>query len=361
MPRLPPSLFRRAHKISPHLPALLPTCRDLVSAQNELRWIREHACKTPPQPHKGARENEEALVAKLCRARGSGVPLQYLLGTQPFGALEIKCRRGVLIPRPETEAWASRLADVVRADAGVDARGAKVLDLCSGSGCVALLLYSLLRRSFPGLSVRGFDVEPKAVGLARENLVYNTRLGLLEGAEGRVGFGEADIFADGWLEELLSADDKETAEGMKRGAGPVDVLVSNPPYISAEGFNRDTARSVRNYEPKLALVPPLLKDRMSTPDGRPEDIFYVRLLGLVEVLRPRFTVLEVGDLKQALEVVEMAISRLDGVKVEIWRDWPDVTPGINEPASERVRGVEVPYRGSGSGRAVFIRLYNSVE
>ena len=88
MPRLSPSLLRRARLISPYLAALLPACRDLPSAAAELRWIREHAVGGPA-----------GLAARLVRRRARGEPLQYVLGTQPFGRLELACRPGVLIPR----------------------------------------------------------------------------------------------------------------------------------------------------------------------------------------------------------------------------------------------------------------------
>jgi methylase of polypeptide subunit release factors len=72
---------------------LLPACRDLESAANELRWIREHVQDTTSPIPAGLR------IWKLVEKRGRGIPLQYVLGTQPFGDLEIKCRPGVLIPR----------------------------------------------------------------------------------------------------------------------------------------------------------------------------------------------------------------------------------------------------------------------
>ncbi|OTA93440.1 hypothetical protein M434DRAFT_73164 [Hypoxylon sp. CO27-5] len=346
MPRLPPSLIRRAHNISPHLAALLPACRDLGSARNELRWIREHVAEV-------LHLKENVLLSKLCRRRGSGVPLQYVLGTQPFGDLEIKCRKGVLIPRPETEAWVTRLAEVVRRDgeSGGDGDGdgdgtrLNIWDLCTGSGCIALLLHSLLRRQFPGLSVRGFDVELRAIALARENLAYNMLHGFLSKAEPNVQFEEADIFSADWLSSLLKARG-DTGAAM-------DILVSNPPYISARGFNRDTERSVRNHEPKLALVPE--RSPMSFPDCMPEDAFYARLLEITDVLRPKFAVFEVGDLEQASRVVQMAINQCNGVEVEIWRDWPDMQPSDDETDVVEVSGVEVPVKGSGNGRAVFIR------
>lgn len=100
MPRIPPHTLTRALRLSRHIATLLRECRDLPSALNELRWIREHVAT---HPHKAFDvENPlttELRVANLCRRRGRGEPLQYVLGTVPFGELEILCRPGVLIPR----------------------------------------------------------------------------------------------------------------------------------------------------------------------------------------------------------------------------------------------------------------------
>ena len=94
MPRLPPSLFWSANReISPLAAQLLPACRDLESAANELRWIREHVRDHPTRVPASLR------VWGLVSQRASGIPLQYVLGSQPFGPLEIRCRPGVLIPR----------------------------------------------------------------------------------------------------------------------------------------------------------------------------------------------------------------------------------------------------------------------
>ncbi|KAI1376463.1 S-adenosyl-L-methionine-dependent methyltransferase [Hypoxylon crocopeplum] len=354
MPRLPPSLIRRAHSISPHLATLLPACRDLASARNELRWIREHVSELPRHsPRRASEEKEIALLAKLCRRRGTGYPLQYILGSQPFGDLDIKCRPGVLIPRPETEAWVTHLAEIVRGSVALrngngngngedKVKNLGILDLCTGSGCIALLLDSLLRPRFPGLNTKGFDIESRAVALARENLAFNAQRGLLQGPSS-VSFENADVFSSDWLSVLQGEENT------------VDVLVSNPPYISAKGFACDTTRSVRIYEPKLALVPPPSVSSLSVVDVAPEDVFYARLLEVADMLRPRFAVFEVGDLAQGLRVAQMVRSRCDNVEVEIWRDWPDMRPCEGEPESVEVGGTDVPIRGSGNGRAVFIR------
>ncbi|KAI1491218.1 S-adenosyl-L-methionine-dependent methyltransferase [Biscogniauxia mediterranea] len=429
MPRISPGLLRAAHRLSPHLATLLPACRDLASARNELRWIREHAhhllllssstasssssssssssplsttITTTTRHHRYHHDNAEEkdrIVSRLCRRRAAGTPLQYVLGSAPFGPLDLRCRPGVLIPRPETEAWVTHLAEkrlgVVAGD-GEGGEELRVLDVCSGSGCVALLLRALLLRERGrgrwggggggggGVRIRGLDLEPRAVALARENRKRNWRRigggggggggGLSEEGGEEVVFERADVFREEWVERLVgasspsssSADEDEddgssiSPEGKRKGA--IDVLVSNPPYISARGFERDTARSVRNFEPRRALVPSFYDDDAAVAAAMiarygcaPEDVFYARLLEVADALRPSIAAFEVGDLDQAVRVVRMAAPEMWD-EVEIWRDWPDVRPGEEEARVVRVEGRgDVPVKGSGHGRVVFLR------
>jgi methylase of polypeptide subunit release factors len=95
MPRIPPSLIRHAKKIDVLLPSLLPICRALRSAENELRWLGEHAAKVAGHCLPRQSDHLRQYVAR----RAKGEPLQYILGTEFFGDLEIECRPGVLIPR----------------------------------------------------------------------------------------------------------------------------------------------------------------------------------------------------------------------------------------------------------------------
>ncbi|KAI0525403.1 S-adenosyl-L-methionine-dependent methyltransferase [Xylaria bambusicola] len=422
MPRLEPSLFRRAGRISPHLATLLPACRTIESAQLELRWIRQHVAAAsyprrngrdapPTRRHRGSGRSRRKrgadggaagpvdAVARLVARRGAGEPLQYVLGSQPFADLDILCDKGVLIPRPETEAWVSKLADMVfsapfyRPDKeGKAVEDLRVLDLCSGTGCIGLSLYMyglmelgrrrplMMMQGAPPLRVFGFDVEPRAVRLAKRNLAHNFQgsqssslnYGLSFGdmVKKAVTFRQADIFTDEWMAYLDEGDAvryEDEGEQTRR----VDILVSNPPYISQRGFQVDTGRSVRNYEPKIALVPTKLP---LTTSCAPEDIFYKRLLDIADTLLPRIAVFEVGDMKQAIRVVEMALVRsrsqqhleTNGTEhkeqaasgwdvLEIWRDSPDSQFSNDEEQQIiNVCGREVPVRGMGHGRVVFL-------
>lgn len=95
MPRINPKDFLRARAINDALLSLLPVCRDLTSAQNELRWMRQHAINVSRR----ARVDQKDVLRSYVARRIQGEPLQYILGSEYFGELEIKCRPGVLIPR----------------------------------------------------------------------------------------------------------------------------------------------------------------------------------------------------------------------------------------------------------------------
>ncbi|KAI3553548.1 HemK family methyltransferase [Colletotrichum abscissum] len=351
MPRLPPCLFRRAHAISPHAAVLLPACRDVPSAVTELRWIRSHVASSGRQPSSRAllpsQDEQEARVARLCAKRGRGVPLQYVLGSQPFGALDIKCRPGVLAPRAETEAYAIHLADMVTLGQlpGFENRELRVVDFCTGTGCIALALYERLTRWAKKLSVAGVDVSPIAVNLSRENLRRNMATNSLipPSPDKEVTFRKADVFQEADMQSLQRCD----------------VLISNPPYISRKIWTYGQGQmgySVRKYEPKLALVP---GEMVPTYEGCDHaDVFYARLLDIGSRLRTRVLLFEVGDEEQALRVVKL-VRRNDFTKhalCELWRDWPDLSPEEDEVSSFHVDGEMITVKGSGNVRSVLIRL-----
>ena len=144
-------------------------------------------------------------------------PVQYIVGKAEFADMMLTVREGVLIPRPETE----ELVDLVAREAKC---GAKVLDVCTGSGCIAIALSRMIKDS----EVWAMDISHEALAIAREN-----------GAEyaSDVHFVEGDALAD--FESHF--------EGVT-----FDAIVSNPPYIP----NSDIALmrpNVTEHEPHIAL------------------------------------------------------------------------------------------------------------
>ena len=156
----------------------------------------------------------EALVAQLAEGR----PLQYVLGHCDFCGLDFEVGEGVLIPRPETEELVAAVAE--RAD-----DQSNILDLCTGSGCIAIALAKRLKNS----AVTAVDISPKALEYARRNAERN---GV------KINFIEADIFENG-----LAA------------ANRFDIIVSNPPYVPAA--DRESMHiNVVGFEPHDALFVP---------------------------------------------------------------------------------------------------------
>lgn len=345
MPRIPRSLLRRAHQIDQLLPLLLRTCRDLRSARNELRWLQEHAVAVTSNDSNSNSLNTpwRPVLYKLCVERARGKPLQYILGNQPFGDLEILCRKGVLIPRPETEAYTTHIANQIleryKLKPPNDQSIFRVLDLCTGTGCISLLLHALLAKYIPKTEILGIDISPKAIALANQNLHHNIALGHLpQSAKKHVQFLQADVFLQNSFEKHQW-----------------DMVISNPPYISPQGFNKDTSRSVRNYEPRIALVP-LCGSTFRRDWNAPEidssigDAFYPKLLDVAEKSNACLLLLEVADLEQARRVVAQAVKRCCWNKFEIWRDWPDE----RIISKALVHGDIVDIVGKGNGRSVLI-------
>ncbi|KAK5146747.1 hypothetical protein LTR04_000979, partial [Oleoguttula sp. CCFEE 6159] len=140
------------------------------------------------------------------------------------------------------------------------------------------------------------------------------------------------------LVDVLKSYAKESGEALGW-----DVLISNPPYISPSSFNTSTSRSVRVFEPKLALVPP---DVSGSTDLNAGDVFYPRLLAIAEEVSAKIVLFEVADLEQADRVANIANSTGLWDGIQIWRDVPAETP-IELTRS----GVKV--LGHGNGRSVF--------
>jgi methylase of polypeptide subunit release factors len=96
-------MLHQARTTDPLLPLVLQATRDLASAKNELRWLKEFVSSPPQQGQQHFKQDNHDLshrkLQKLCYDRSRGKPLQYILGSEYFGDLEISCAKGVLIPR----------------------------------------------------------------------------------------------------------------------------------------------------------------------------------------------------------------------------------------------------------------------
>lgn len=176
----------------------------------------------------------ERMLSELAAGR----PIQYVTGHCEFRGMEFEVGEGVLIPRPETE-------ELVEAVAGHAESGAAVLDLCTGSGCIAVALAA----EIAGSRVTAVDISPRALEYARRNAA---RAGV------DVTFMECDI--------LNGGTDSLPEESF-------DIVVSNPPYVPRSDM-ASMHMNVTGYEPHEALF---------VDDDRPL-IFYEAIAGIARRL-----------------------------------------------------------------------------
>lgn len=208
----------RAEIVS-HLAACI---EHLYSRQEQLRIARMVAAELSGESEMkfliDPNEIIDIELGNVAEQLSAGRPVQYIIGKTEFCGEEFKVREGVLIPRPETEElvmWAREEAK--------EFPSPRILDLCTGSGCIAIALKKLI----PAAAVTAIDLSAEALAIAQENA---TKLG-------------ADV--------RFLADD--ALQGVPQlGNEQFDIIVSNPPYIPIS--EREAMHiNVTNFEPAMAL------------------------------------------------------------------------------------------------------------
>ena len=165
---------------------------------------------------------KQAYAETLISRRMAREPIQYILGTQEFCGLDFRVNTAVLIPRPETELL---VQEAIRE--GAFAEGAVLVDVGTGSGCLAVTLASIV----PGMQIFALDCSEEAVAVAKDNA---RRHAVSDTITWMVG-------------DLLSPLSKANL------GGRVDAILSNPPYI-ADAVWASLEPEVRDFEPRLALA-----------------------------------------------------------------------------------------------------------
>lgn len=216
--------------------------------------------------------SESRSINEIIDKRLTGRPLWYVIGDVDFYDCNIKVDERALIPRPETEILAQQAVNSVE-------EGDKVLDMCTGSGCIAIAIAKHCRSK--RVQVTAADVSDAAIMLAQENANYNSV---------EINFVQSDLFS--------------------RVHGRFNLIVCNPPYIKSSEIDT-LQREVKDFEPRIAL------------DGGDDGLeFYRRLAKEVTrfIVRGGLLILEVGE-GQAEEVLKlfdkreyaMVVKDFDGV------------------------------------------------
>ncbi|WP_311195894.1 peptide chain release factor N(5)-glutamine methyltransferase [Antarcticibacterium sp. 1MA-6-2] len=155
-------------------------------------------------------EDQKKFDTALLRLKNHE-PIQYIIGETEFFGMDLRVNENVLIPRPETEELVQWILDEVKPSARI-----KILDIGTGSGCIAISL----AKNLPQSRVSAIDISEKALEIARENSAINNT---------EVHFIKADILQQESLQETY------------------DVIVSNPPYVR-ELEKKEMQRNVLEHE-----------------------------------------------------------------------------------------------------------------
>ena len=179
--------------------------------------------------------NLEEIITRL----QNGEPVQYVLGEADFAGRTFHVEPGVLIPRPETAELCQWIEEEV---SSLDADDPKqILDICTGSGCIAITLGLTL----PNSEVTGWDISEDALRIAQGNVE------MLKARNVRIEYQDALMLP----KAAEAAEISEAAEAESSLSKSWNIIVSNPPYI-CEKEKADMEKNVLEHEPSIALFVP---------------------------------------------------------------------------------------------------------
>lgn len=218
---IPERVFATTGKMS----ALLKNTKKRFAAQgieeDEAEWIFALTLKIPKSAvateEKILRVAESKEIIRIADERLTGRPLWYIIGDTDFCGYTLKVDERVLIPRPETE-------EMVMMVVGAAEAGNSILDLCTGSGAIAIAAFKELEKYHREVKMTAVDISADALEVAKQNAKRN-------GAQD-IKFVQSDLF--------------------EKVRGKFDIIVTNPPYIPTATIDT-LQREVRDHEPRLAL------------------------------------------------------------------------------------------------------------
>lgn len=199
---------------------------DIVDSKNDAWLLFEYIFNIPRHKYFmiSADECEKEMLMedyfRVIDVRAGHIPLQHITKTQDFMGMTFKVNEHVLIPRQDTEVLVEKALSVMK-------DGDKVLDMCTGSGCIAISIAKL-----KNVDVTAVDISSEALKVSRENA---DNLGA-----SNVKFIESNLF------------EKIKEDSTSKKCNKYDIIVSNPPYIKSLDIE-DLMIEVKEHEPRLAL------------------------------------------------------------------------------------------------------------
>ncbi|MFA5276412.1 MAG: peptide chain release factor N(5)-glutamine methyltransferase [Candidatus Omnitrophota bacterium] len=227
-------------------------------------------------------KEKQVIISSALKRRISGEPIQYILGESEFMGLNFMVNSDVLIPRPETERLVETAVSIANNEAQENKR-VSILDLGTGSGCIAISLAKLLS----GVQITGVDISGEALAAARKNAQLNN-------VSEKINFLKSDLF-----EALLP--------GMR-----YDICVSNPPYICSSQI--DILMPEIQFEPRVAL------------DGGEDGLdFYREIINKAHLYLKRkgYLILEMG-FNQYADIRKILQNSLNFEIIEVLKDYNSI-------------------------------------
>ncbi len=261
-PTIPEKVFATQCKMSALLKNTKKRFADNQIDEDEAEWIFSLCLEIPKSEVSTAERilkvSQAKEIIKIADERLTGRPLWYIIGDTDFCGYRIKVDERVLIPRPETEEMAMMVVNAAE-------DGCKILDLCTGSGAIAIAVQKELQKREIKAKVTAVDVSEGALELAKENAELN---------QANINFILSDMFA--------------------KVRGKFDIIVSNPPYIPTATVYT-LQREVKDFEPHLAL------------DGGADGLDFYRIIAEQapkHITRGGTLIMEVGE-GEAAEVAKL--------------------------------------------------------
>ena len=219
-PTIPEKVFAVQGKMSALLKNTKKRFADNGIDEEEAEWIFALSLDIPKSAVNDSerilRVSQAKKIIRIADERLTGRPLWYIIGDTDFCGYKIKVDERVLIPRPETEEMAMMVV-------GIAEEGQSILDMCTGSGAIAIAVQKELQKRGVKVKMTAADISEDALALAQENAEEN---------RAKVEFICSDFF--------------------EKVRGKFDIIVSNPPYIPTATVET-LQREVKDFEPRLAL------------------------------------------------------------------------------------------------------------
>ncbi len=189
-------------------------------AELDAKYIVSHVLGVPAytlytEKARTVNRRQKSVIDRMLKQRTAGKPLQYVIKEQAFFGLTFKVTPHVLIPRPETELLVEKALKKARELTSPD-----ILDLCTGSGCIAVSL----KANLPGARITASDISAGALRTAKSNAKLNRT---------DIRFVRSDLFS--------------------RLTATFDIIVTNPPYINQKDYQA-LDKKILDHEPKTALL-----------------------------------------------------------------------------------------------------------